>query len=83
MKKSDFSTRPDIFGRSNYLIREMLALVEHAEKHPQTADELSTWFTAQSALVDAALLAAQDRTEMSGPGGGDRPDDEPEPDPAP
>lgn len=82
MKKSDFNTRPDLFTRSNYLIREMLALVEHAEMHPQTAEQLSTWFTTQSALVDAALLAAQDRTEMSGPGGGPLPV-EPEPDPEP
>lgn len=32
MRKSDFTNRPDIFGRSNYLVREMLALVEQAGK---------------------------------------------------
>ena len=61
MRKSDFSTRPSIFGRSNYLIREMLALVEHAEQHPTSAADLLAYWDANAALVRAALVAAEDR----------------------
>ena len=58
MRKSDFSTRPSIFGRSNYLIREMLALVEHAEQNPGSASELLDYWDTNAALARAAIAAA-------------------------
>jgi len=76
MRKSDFKNDPTIFGRSNYLIREMLALVEHAEMHPQTAAQLSALWSGYNTQVSAALTAAEARTEMSGPGGGPLPEEE-------
>lgn len=73
MLKSDFSNYTGLFGRGNYLVRELLALVEHAEKHPQTAAQLQALFTADVTRVQAALTAAQARTESSGPAGGPLP----------
>lgn len=61
MQKHDFQNNPMIFGRSNYLVREMLALVEHAEQHPTSAVDLLAYWDANAALVRAALVAAQDR----------------------
>lgn len=78
MLKSDFSNYTGLFGRGNYLVRELLALVEHAEKHPQTATKLETLFNADVARVQAAITAAKSRAESSGPGGGILPTD-PEP----
>lgn len=73
MRKSDFSTRPGIFGRSNYLIREMLALVEHAEQNPGSASELLYYWDTNAALVRGAI-------EEASPA---EPDPDPEPDPEP
>ncbi|UVB02979.1 hypothetical protein IVIADoCa2_2 [Xanthomonas phage vB_Xar_IVIA-DoCa2] len=70
MLKSDFSNYTGLFGRGNYLVRELLALVEHAEKHPQTAAPLETLFNADVSRVQAAITAAKSRAESSGPGGG-------------
>ena len=61
MQKHDFQNNPMIFGRSNYLVREMLALVEHAEQHPTSAADLLAYWDANAALVRAALVAAEDR----------------------
>ncbi len=58
MRKSDFSTKPSIFGRSNYLVREMLALVEHAEQNPTSAAELLAYWDGNAALVRAAIEAS-------------------------
>lgn len=70
MLKSDFSNYTGLFGRGNYLARELLALVEHAEKHPQTVAQLETLFNADVSRVQAAIAAAKSRAESSGPGGG-------------
>lgn len=70
MLKSDFANYTGLYGRGNYITRELLMLVEHAEQHPQTAAQLSAKFNADVALVQAALTAAALRTVMSGPGGG-------------
>ncbi|AMW36110.1 hypothetical protein HOR13_gp05 [Xanthomonas phage XAJ24] len=78
MIKSDFSNYTGLFGRGNYLVRELLALVEHAEKHPQTAAQLQDLFTADVNRVQAALTAALSRDESSGPNSGLLPED-PEP----
>jgi len=59
--KSDFSNYSAVFGRGNYLTRELLALVEHAEQYPQTAAQLETLFNADVARVQAAIDAAKDR----------------------
>lgn len=61
MQKHDFQNNPMIFGRSNYLVREMLALVEHAEQHPTSAADLLAYWDANAALVRGALVAAQGR----------------------
>lgn len=37
MLKSNFQNYTGLFDRGTYLNRELLALVEHAEMHPQTA----------------------------------------------
>lgn len=58
MRKSDFSTKPAIFGRSNYLIREMLALVEHAEQNPTSAEDLLAYWDSNAALVRTAISGA-------------------------
>lgn len=70
MLKSDFKNYTGLFGRANDLHHELLALVEHAEQHPQTAAQLETLFNADVALVQAAITAAKARTVSSGPGGG-------------
>lgn len=70
MRKSDFTNRPDLFGRSNYLIRELLALVEHAEKHPGSAEDLLAYWGINSSLVQGAISGAVPA-----------PDPEPDPDP--
>lgn len=71
MQKSDFAANyTKIYGRGNYLHRELLDLVEHAEMHPQTAAQLLAAWDADAAIVRAALVAAQLRDGMSGPGGG-------------
>jgi uncharacterized protein YjdB len=59
--KSEFSNYSAVFGRGNYLTRELLALVEHAEQYPQTAAQLETLFNADVARVQAAIGAAKDR----------------------
>lgn len=82
MVKSDFPQQNEIFGRSTYLNRELLAFVEHAEKHPQTAAQLANLWGQYDSIVSAALTAAQTRDEMSGPGGGPLPEP-PAPDPEP
>lgn len=61
MLKSDFSNYSAVFGRGNYLTRELLALVEHAEQYPGTAAQLETLFNADVARVQAAIDAAKDR----------------------
>lgn len=61
MLKSDFSNYSAVFGRGNYLTRELLALVEHAEQYPMTAAQLETLFNADVARVQAAIDAAKDR----------------------
>ena len=63
MQKHDFTNQPLLFGRSNYLVREMLALVEHAEQHPTSAADLLAYWDTNAALVRAALVAAEDRLE--------------------
>lgn len=70
MRKSDFSNYTGLFGRGHELVCSLLALVEHAEMHPQTAAQLETLFNADVARVQAAITAAKARTESSGPGGG-------------
>ncbi|QGH45079.1 hypothetical protein [Bacteriophage Titan-X] len=83
MQKSDFpSNYTGFYGRGNYLHRELLMLLEHAEQHPQTAAQLQSRLTADIAVIQTALTAAAARTKMSGPGGGDLPV-EPEPEPNP
>lgn len=77
MQKSSFSNYTGLFGRGNYLIRELLALVEHCEQHPQTAAQLEALFNADVGRVQAAITAAKARTQSSGPGGG--PLSQPEP----
>lgn len=67
MLKSNFSNYTGLFGRGNYLVRELLELVEHAEKHPQTAAQLQALFTADVTRVQAALTAALSRDGSSGP----------------
>lgn len=79
MLKSDFSNYTGLYGRGNYVARELLMLVEHAEQHPQTAAQLLAKFNADSARVVAAITAAQSRAESSGPNSGELPaPDEPE-----
>lgn len=70
MLKSDFSNYTGLNGRGNYLVRELLYLVEQAQQHPQTAAQLETLFNADVARVQAAITAAKARPRMSGPGGG-------------
>lgn len=70
MLKADFHNYNPYFGRANYLVRELHLLVEHAEKHPQTAAQLQALFTDDVSKIQAALTAAQSRAESSGPGGG-------------
>lgn len=67
MLKSDFSNYTGKYGRGNYLVRELLLLVEHAEKHPQTATELQELFDADVLRVQDALTAAAARVKLSGP----------------
>lgn len=67
MLKSDFSNYTGLYGRGNYLIRELLALVEHCEKHPQTAAQLKALFDADATRVDTAMADALERTKLSGP----------------
>lgn len=69
MLKSDFQNYTGLFGRGTHLNSELLALVEHAEMHPQTAVQLKAKFDADVAVVQAALTAAAGRTESTGPGG--------------
>jgi len=83
MLKSDFpSNYTGLYGRSNYLHRELLLIREYAEMHPQSAAELGALLAADYAVIAAAITAAASRDEMSGPGGGPLPV-EPEPDPDP
>lgn len=70
MQKSNFSNYTGLFGRGNYLIRELLALVEHCEQHPQTAAQLEALFNADVGRVQAAITAAKARMASSGFGGG-------------
>ena len=81
MLKSNFSNYTGLYGRGNYLLRELLSLVEHCELHPQTAGQLETLFNADVTRVSAAITAAKARTQSSGPGGGviSEPDPDPEP----
>lgn len=72
MLKSDFSNYTGLNGRGNYLVRELLYLVEQAEMHPATAAQLQALFTADVNRVQAALTAAQSRDESSGPNAGPR-----------
>jgi hypothetical protein len=72
MLKSDFSNYTGLNGRGNYLVREMLYLIEQGEMHPATAAQLRALFAADAARVDAALVAAAGRVQMSGPNGGPR-----------
>jgi hypothetical protein len=65
MLKSDFSNYTGFYGRGNYLIRELLGLVEHAEQHPQTAAQLETLFNADVARVQAAIDDAKDRLSVA------------------
>lgn len=78
MMKHDFNNYNPVYGRGQYLVRELHLLVEHAEKHPQTAAQLQTLFNGDVARVQAAITAAIARTESSGPGGGLLPQSEPE-----
>lgn len=84
MQKSDFTSNyTGLFGRGNYLHRELLALVEHAEQHPATAAQLLAQFQKDATLVLDALIAAGARTQSSGPNSGPHtpvdldPDDDP------
>lgn len=70
MQKHDFPTAHTFFNRYRELNRELLALVEHAEKHPQTSEQLDTYFTTCSTIVNASIDAAKLRTTSTGPGGG-------------
>ena len=79
MMKHDFNNYNPVYGRGQYLVRELLLLVEHAEKHPQTAAQLETLVNGDVARVQAAITAAKARTESSGPGGGELPQPEPDP----
>lgn len=68
MQKSQFTSNyTGIFNRGNYLHRELLALIEHAEMHPQTAAQLLAQFQKDAALVLDHLTAAGLRTSSSGP----------------
>lgn len=81
MLKSDFNNYNPVYGRGQYLVRELHLLLEHAEKHPQTASQLQALLTADVARVQAAMTAAMTRAESSGPGGGELAQPEPEPEP--
>lgn len=70
MLKSDFISRPELYGRINYLNREMYLVAEHVQKHPQASGPLQTMLAANIAILNAALTEAQGRDENSGPGGG-------------
>lgn len=61
MLKSDFSNYTGLYGRGNYLARELLLLVEHGEKYPMTALQLLAKFNADQARVRNALTAALGR----------------------
>ncbi|UUR56228.1 hypothetical protein pXoo2106_45 [Xanthomonas phage pXoo2106] len=79
MLKSDFPGQyTGLYGRGDYIRRELQLLVEYAEQHPQTAAQLQAIFSGDVALVQAALTAAQSRTQSSGPNSGPLPDPEPE-----
>lgn len=74
MQKSDFpSNYTGLYGRGNYLHRELLMLLEHAEQHPATAAQLLSRLTADVNVIAAGLGEAANRTQMSGPNGGPRP----------
>lgn len=72
MQPHEFQNYLPYYGRSNELRRELSNLLEHAEKHPQTANQLLTLFNLDATSVLAALTAAANRSYMSGPGGGPR-----------
>ncbi|QEG09658.1 hypothetical protein CPT_Pagan_055 [Xanthomonas phage Pagan] len=74
MQKSDFpSNYTGLYGRGNYLHRELLMLLEHGEMHPQTAQQLYDRLTADTAVILTALGLAAQRTESSGPNSGTLP----------
>lgn len=78
MLKSDFSNYTGVYGRGPQFVRELQLLVEHAEQHPQTAEQLLTLVGVDWLKMSAALLAANSRTISSGPGGGPLPSRTPE-----
>jgi uncharacterized protein YjdB len=59
--KSEFSNYSAVFGRGNYLVRELLALVMHAEQYPGTTEQLQTLFNADVARVQAAITTVLSR----------------------
>jgi hypothetical protein len=63
MLKSDFSNYTGLFGRGNYLVREMLALTEQGQMNPGSKAALLTLFNADVARVQAALGATQTEEE--------------------
>lgn len=70
MRKSDFLGPSGLYGRMNYLVREMYLVAEHIQKHPQASAPLQTVVAANVGILNAAILEAQGRDENSGPGGG-------------
>lgn len=61
MIKSDFENYVPYLGRSNYLTRELLALVNHAELYPSTAAQLLALFDLDVPKVRGRLEAAAQR----------------------
>ncbi|UYA98828.1 hypothetical protein IVIADoCa7_2 [Xanthomonas phage vB_Xar_IVIA-DoCa7] len=61
MIKSDFENYVPYLGRSNYLTRELLALVNHAELYPSTAAQLMALFDLDVPKVRGRLEAAAQR----------------------
>ncbi|WWO60267.1 hypothetical protein [Xanthomonas phage SB3] len=61
MIKSDFENYVPYLGRGNYLTRELLALVNHAELYPSTAAQLMALFDLDVPKVRGRLEAAAQR----------------------
>ena len=60
MLKSDFSNYTGLFGRGNYLVRELLALAEHGQMNPGSRAAMLAAFNADVARVQAALAPVEE-----------------------
>lgn len=58
MRKSDFKTDPTIFGRSNYLVREMHAFAEAAMRNKSTAGALLTLWDYNANVLRTAVAGS-------------------------